>query len=121
MLYLFTGTDREKTRAALNAALRQAQGKRQTIRITDTNTLADLEMTLRGGGMFGELRVVVFDGVLVNEEMRPLVMTSLPVLKDSAELFFILEEKPDADTRKKIEKYSEKMERYDASGRWNVW
>ena len=47
-------------------------------------------MTLRGGGMFGELRVVVFDGVLVNEEMRPLVMTSLPVLKDSAELFSFL-------------------------------
>ncbi|PIR84161.1 hypothetical protein COU18_00185 [Candidatus Kaiserbacteria bacterium CG10_big_fil_rev_8_21_14_0_10_51_14] len=125
MLYLFTGTDREKTRAALNAAVQKmssAQGgpasggkNAQALRISDASTLADMETSLRGGGMFGESRVIVLDGVLVNEEMRTLVISSLPMMKDSEETFFILEEKPDADTRKRIEKYAEKSERYDGA------
>lgn len=132
MLYLYTGTDRERVRVALNAALRpldrthgrpeefegrHAQGKRQVIRITDANTLADLEASLRGEGMFGESRTIVFDGVLNNEEMRTLVESALPAIKDSRETFFILEERLDADTRRRIEKYAEKSERHDAAAK----
>lgn len=117
MLRLFTGTDREKTRAALNAAVQKISKQADVVRISDANTLADLEASLRGAGMFGEKQVVVFDGVLSNEEMRALVINSLPMMKDSTEPFFILEEKPDAETRKRIEKYAEGTERYDAAGK----
>ncbi len=124
MLYLYTGTDREKTRTAMDASVTSAKGgfasdgkKARVVRITDANTLADLQAVLQGAGMFRESRVIVFHGVLANEEMRALVMSSLPALKESSENFFILEEKPDADTRRRIEKYVEKSERYDAAGK----
>ncbi|MEK7133782.1 MAG: hypothetical protein AAB804_01785 [Patescibacteria group bacterium] len=118
MLYFFSGTDREKARAALNAALEKAAKKVSRIaRVTDANTRADLQSVLQGGGMFGETRTIVFDGTLANEEMRDLVTNSLPALKESRETFFILEERPDADTRKRIEKYAERSERFDTAGK----
>jgi DNA polymerase III delta subunit len=117
MLYFFSGTDREKTRKALDTAVKRVVGKGRVTRITDANSPEDLKAALQGAGMFGESRVVVLDGVLVNEEMRTHVINSLAVLKASAEVVFILEEKLDADTRKKIEKYAEKSERLDAAGK----
>lgn len=117
MLYLYTGTDRERTRASLNAALAKNAKNAEVVRLSDVNTLADMEAALGGGGMFGGVRVIVFDGVLSNEEMRTFLINSLPVIKDSEETFFIIEEKPDADTRKKIEKYAEKAERYDGAAK----
>ncbi len=114
MLYFFSGTDREKARKALDVVVdKEAKKVDRIARITDANTYEDLATTLQGGGMFAETRAVVLDGALANEEMHSLVINSLPMLKKSSEDFFILEEKPDADTRKKIEKYAEKSERYD--------
>jgi tryptophanyl-tRNA synthetase len=46
--------------------------------------------------------------------MSPLLLDSLESLKDSPDTFFIFEEKVAAPTRKKIEKYAEKSERFDA-------
>ncbi|MBI2612972.1 hypothetical protein HYW59_04185 [Candidatus Kaiserbacteria bacterium] len=113
MLYVFSGTDREKARAEMNKALRQAQGKREVIRITDANSLDDLNAALSGGGMFGGKRVVILDGVFANEEMRNVVLDALQRIKESEDIFFVLEEKPDADTRKKLEKHAETVKKYD--------
>ncbi len=115
MLYFYTGTDRKKTRSALDAAVKKAAKKdSHIVRITDTNVPADLVAALGGGGMFNESRVVVLNGVLSNEEMRSELLESLKRIRDSEEIFFILEEKPDAATRKQIEKYAETSERYDS-------
>ena len=115
MLYFFSGTDRDKARAAMNESALSVGGKREEIvRVTDANSVADLESTLRGAGMFGEKRIVILEGVLANEEMRELLMAELPRIAKSDETFFLYEEKPDAQTRKTIEKYAEKSERYDA-------
>ncbi|MEK7156307.1 MAG: hypothetical protein AAB790_00695, partial [Patescibacteria group bacterium] len=86
------------------------------VRITDANAPADLAAALRGGGMFEESRVVVLNGILANEEMRTMLFDSLAQIRDSEETFFVLEEKPDAATRKQIEKYAEGSERYDKAG-----
>jgi hypothetical protein len=64
--------------------------------------------------MFGEKRAVVLDGVLGNGEMRDLILGMPPQFKDSDEPVFMLEGKLDADTRKKLEKYAERTERFDA-------
>ncbi len=118
MLYFYSGTDREKVRAALGAATEKLSDKTSRIvRITDANTWADLQVALQGAGMFGDLRIVVLDGTLENEEMRDFLIESLRSLKESEEHFFILEEKPDADTRKRIEKYAEKSERFDSAAK----
>ena len=114
MLYFFTGTDRKKAYAAMEAALKKtAKRGFRVVRITDANTPADLAAVLGGRGMFDESRVVVLNGVLANEEMRTVLLASLARMRDSEETFFILEEKPDAATRKQIEKYAEHSERYD--------
>ncbi|MDO8514446.1 MAG: hypothetical protein Q7S50_02800 [bacterium] len=118
MMYFFVGTDREKTRAAMDAAIKKLPKENvRVVRISDAHTSEDLRATLQGAGMFGEARVVVLDGVFANEEMMPLAESALPAMKKSSETFFILEEKPLADVRKKIEKYAEKTERYDAAGK----
>jgi len=124
MLYLYTGTDREKTREAMDAAVSakggSASGGKKSariVRITDANAPADLVATLQGAGMFGESRIVVLDGVFANEEMATFAERSLLHMKESSEHFFILEEKPLADVRKKIEKYAQMCERFDAAGK----
>ena len=114
MFFLYTGTDRKKAYAAMDAAVKKATKKdTRTVRITDANASADLAAALGGGGMFQESRVVVLNGVLGNEEMRTVLLDSLARMRDSEEPFFILEEKPDAATRKQIEKYAQRSERYD--------
>ncbi len=116
MLYFFSGTDREKARAEMNKELSRVAKKEATIiRVSDANTPADLTSSLQGGGMFAQDRVVVLEGVLVNEDMRTIVLDALSVMKESKEKFFMFEEKPDAATRKQIEKYAEESKRFDAA------
>src|SRR3989344_7390260 len=112
MLYFFSGTDRDKARAALRS-VRQAQGKKSSIRISDANSIADLQFALQGSGMFGEKRVVVLEGILANEEMREVFMDQIAQLAKAPELYYVFEEKPDAHTRKTIEKHAIKSERFD--------
>ncbi len=115
MLLLFTGTDRDKTRAAMQREIGGRMGSAEIVRITDAHTIDDLRASLQGRGMFGGVRVVVFENVLANEEMAALLVGLIATLEDSEDLFVILEEKIDAPTRKKIEKYVDVSERFDAA------
>lgn len=114
MIYFFYGTDRSKARAAVSAAAANVKGAR-IVRITDASAPEDLRASLQGGGMFAQMRAVVYENVLENEEMRQTLLDALPALKSSDESFFILEEKPEAATRKLIEKYAETSEKFDAA------
>lgn len=114
MIHLFSGTDREKARAELNAAIKKIAKKDiEVVRITDAHTVADLQSALQGAGMFGGERIVVLEGVWGNEQMRAIVEPRLKEIRDSKETYFILEEKLDAATRKSIEKYAEDSKRFD--------
>ena len=118
MLYLYSGTDRGKTRAAMDAAIKKVSKKNtRTVRVSDAHGIADLSSALAGAGMFDTSRIVVLDGVAANDEMRTLVLENLPAMRASSESFFMLEGKLDADTRKRIEKYAETSERYDAAAK----
>src|SRR5580658_5261422 len=97
MLHFFSGTDREKARAEMNKEIaRAAKKKARLVRVTDANNVADLSAALRGGGMFKEERVVVLEGLVDNDEMCDIALDALPLMKASAEHFFMYEEKPDA-------------------------
>ena len=115
MLQFFTGTDREKTRGEMSKAVESAARNERIVRITDANSVHDLETALRGAGMFGEKRIIVLESVFQNEEMRKIMLASLDHIRKSAEQFFIFEEKLDAETRKAIEKRAEKSERFDTT------
>lgn len=112
MLYVFFGTDREKTRTEMNKAVRAVKNA-EVVRISDANSPADLSAALSGGGMFGGERVVVLDGVLANEEMREWVIARIAQVCDSCDIF-MLEEKIDAETRKKLEKHAKVVKKFDA-------
>jgi hypothetical protein len=115
MLYFFSGTDREKARAAMHKQIESAAHEGETARVTDTHVVSDFNAALQGGGMFSlGTRSVLFENVLQHEEMSLLLINSLEELKKSRDTFFVFEEKVDAATRKKIEKYAEKSERFDA-------
>jgi len=104
MLHLYTGTDREKAREEMNTAVKKVSLAGQAkdtdvVRVTDAHTPADLKSVFEGAGMFGGVRTVA--------------ETNLKYMRDSEEHFFIFEEKPDAATRKSIEKYAEDSKRFD--------
>lgn len=113
MLHVFLGTDRDKARAAaLNAA---TLAKTPITRISDANPLGDLTAVLQQGtSMFGGSRTVLLDGVCGNEDMRTALLTALPLLASSPEPFFVLEEKPDAEAKKKLQKYAANTQIFDA-------
>jgi hypothetical protein len=114
MLYFFSGTDSDTLRAKLGAAVEKTAGKSTIVRITDAHAIADLMAALSGGGMFAERRVVVFDQVLTNLEMRDALLGRMPEIASADEHYFIVELAPDAATRKQIEKHAKKSERFDA-------
>lgn len=114
MLYFFSGTDTEKARDAVHAAVEKAASGIPVVRITDAHAVADLEAALSGGGMFGGERVVVFSNVYENESLRMVLEARIPVIAKQQELFYMIEGALDAATRKSIEKYATDFERFDA-------
>ncbi|MBI5644654.1 hypothetical protein HY970_00995 [Candidatus Kaiserbacteria bacterium] len=113
MLYLYTGTDSDTVREKLSFATAKAVKKARMIRITDAHSVADLQAALSGGGMFAEAKIVVLDNVMENEELQITINERLPHISKSDDIVFMYEATPDAATRKLLEKYAEKSERYD--------
>lgn len=115
MLYFYSGTDREKARAKMDADIAKTAGRgAQVLRVTDAHTLEDLHAALRGGGMFAQERVLVFESLSANAEMLDILLEALPLLSKATEAAFVFEERPLADLRKKIEKHAAKSEKFDA-------
>lgn len=113
MLFVFTGTDREKARDALEKRVQKEAKGARVVRITDAHTLGDLSVALRGEGMFAEKRVLVFENVCENEEMEPVFIAALPQLAEGEEKVFVYEMKPLADLKKQLQKYAEDFETHD--------
>lgn len=113
MINLYLGTDREKARAKMATDIGRVKGA-EVVRITDANTIDDLKASLQGGGMFAQKRVLVFESVCANVELCDVLVESLESLSKSDEKVFVFEEKPLADLRRKLEKYAESVEKFDA-------
>jgi len=115
MLHFYVGTDREKAKDALDVAVKKIAKKGTAVlHISDANSLADLSTALQGRGMFDSERVIVLDSVFANEEMQPVALNSLPLMKKSTDHYFVIENKLDAATKKQIEKYAEDSFKFDA-------
>jgi hypothetical protein len=114
MLYLYLGTDRAQTHKAMHAAIEKIAKGRERIHISDVHTVADLDAALGGAGLFGKPQTVILDSIMENEDMRTRLEEALPHMRDSADTFFILEEKPNAAAKKMLGKYAEKTETFDA-------
>lgn len=113
MLHLFIGTDSDALREKLSVTIERVAKKASVLRVTDAHSPDDIDMALRGRGMFDSERAIVLDGVFSSEEMYPRAIGKLEMMRDSKEHYFIVESALDAATKKQIEKYSEKAERFD--------
>ncbi len=113
MLYLYTGTDRMKARAALGAGRAKLAPDISVIHITDIHTIEDLDAALAGGGMFTGVRAVVLDGVFDREEMRERIVAQLEHIASATDHFFMYTEKLDAATRRQLEKHTARSEQFD--------
>lgn len=111
MLFVFFGTDRKKAREALESAA-QKHGH-PVMRITDSHAGEDVRVALAGGGLFAQPRTVVLVGVLGNEDMHEPVLARLAELAARSDPFYIYEEKPDAATRKQLEKHAQTSATFD--------
>ena len=114
MLYAFLGTDRKKSRDAMNAAIKKSGKSSARTQITDAHSTGDLDAALAGPGLFGDARTIVLDGVFANEELRERLIEALASMKDSADTFYLFEEKLDAATKRSVAKYAEAVETFDA-------
>ncbi|OHB18817.1 MAG: hypothetical protein A2854_03065 [Parcubacteria group bacterium RIFCSPHIGHO2_01_FULL_56_18] len=111
-MYLYIGTDREKARAKMATDIARVAKGADIIRITDAHTLDDMAAALRGGGMFANKRVLVFENTNANPEMRGMLLDALE--EGIADPVFIFEEKPLAAGKKRFEKYAERVEKFDS-------
>lgn len=114
MLHVFLGTDRKKTRDAMNAKIAKLKGYSR-VQITDAHSIADLNAAVSGGGMFAERRAVVLDGTFANEELRVRAIENLESMAKAEDAFFIFEEKLDAATKRSVAKHAESVETFDAA------
>ncbi|MEN9413532.1 MAG: hypothetical protein RLZZ342_619 [Candidatus Parcubacteria bacterium] len=113
MIYLFSGTDRNKAREALERVIANTTGT--IVRVTDAHTPADISAALGGSGLFGGVRVVVLDSLFSSREgeSKEVLVRELPGMKESTDTFLIFEGALDAATRKLLEKFAHTSERFD--------
>ena len=116
MLYLLHGTDREKI---LNEGkkLQDMLLKKRPDSIVekfhaDRWTAGEIEAYAKSEGLFGNKYIVTLDSLFTLEEGGEGLFEILPSIKDSLNIFFVLESKLDKKTLSKIEKFAERVNEY---------
>ena len=106
MIYLIHGTDTHKARKKLHELLDQAMKKRpgaEQFKITSENWSEEqFEELLVSQGLFEQKYTVILDNVFEKKDAKALVVDRLNAMKDSEQIFLMLESKIDAPTLKKI-------------------
>ena len=117
MYYFLYGTDAHKSRQKLHDLLKLAEKKRpgaEIFKITTENwSEGQFDELLVSQGLFEQKYTVVFDNLFENKEVKEYVLDRLEEVKNSEQIFLMLEGKVDAVSLKKIEKYSEKTQEFD--------
>lgn len=116
MLYVLFGTDGDKTRDKLHVLLDQLHAKRpdaERFRLdSDHFNTEELETYISSQGLFENKYIVVLDHVFEDKNAKECVLSFVKDIAESDNVFILLEEKLDAETRKKIEKYAQKSEEH---------
>lgn len=114
MLYLLYGTDTQKSRNKLHELLALARKKRpdaEVFRLHAENwNEAQLDELLASRGLFESKYTVVLDGLLEKKETKLIVLDRLEALKESDQIFLMIDGGVDAATVKKIEKVAQQVQ-----------
>jgi DNA polymerase III delta subunit len=112
MLYAIIGNDREKALGKLDALI-ESLSKRyddpSIVRIGEESLATGaLEEYTGAKDLFHDKIIIVLDELLESTEGD--VEARLPDFKESENIFIVLQRKPKAEQKKKLEKYAEKIE-----------
>lgn len=117
MYYFLHGTDTHKAREKLHDLLSLAKKKRpgaEIFKITTENwSDGQFDELLVSQGLFEQKYTVVLDNLFENKEVKEYVIERLEDVKNSEQIFLMLEGKVDAPSLKKIEKHSEKTQEFE--------
>lgn len=131
MLYVIYGTDTHKARAKLHDLLDLAKKKRpeaELFKLTSENwSESQFDELLIAQGLFEQKYTTVLDNLFEKKparnathsvaggDIKSYIMDRLQELKESEQIFLMLESTIDAASLKKLEKYSEKIQVFEKS------
>ena len=117
MIYLFYGQDIERVRTKADGVVDSLLKKRQDASLfrlnSDTWQESAFDEYVGGQGLFVQKYIVVLDRLFEKKEIKEYVVDRLKVLKDSSNIFIVLENTLDKATLAKFEKNSEKIQAFD--------
>ncbi|MDD5050607.1 MAG: hypothetical protein PHV93_02585 [Candidatus Pacebacteria bacterium] len=117
MFYLFYGIEREKARAKRNATLLGAQKKRPDAEVFSMDaedfSASRLQEFIGSAGLFEKKFIVCMNFVCEDKERLSTVIEKLEEMKETENLFLILEGKLDAKSLEKFKKYAFKVEQFE--------
>ncbi len=119
MLYVLYGTDQDKARAKAHELIDSLLKKRPDASFfkVDTENFSEgmFQEYLSGQGLFVNKYIVFCDRLGESKEIRAYIEGMLKEIKESENIFILLEESFLAALKKKIEKYAEKVQEFSLS------
>ena len=116
MLYLLHGTDREKILNEVKKLQEMLLKKRPDSILekfhSERWSVGEIEEYARSEGLFGNKYIIILDSLFSLEEGSEKLFEILELLKDSPNIFFVLESKLDKKTLSKIDKFAERVTEY---------
>ncbi len=116
MIYLIYGTDNQKARKKLHELTDLAQKKRpeaEIFKITIENwSEPQFDELLVAQGLFESKYTVVLDNLFEKKDCKSYIVDRLEEMKDSDQIFLILEGSIDVATLKKLEKNSKQTQEF---------
>ncbi len=116
MIYFLYGTDTHKARVKLHELLSLAEKKRpgaELFKITTENwSEAQFDELLVSQGLFEQKYTVVLDNLFEEKDIKGYIMERLENLRDSEQIFLVLEGAVDSVSLKKIEKFAKQTQEF---------
>ena len=116
MIYFLFGSDTDTSRVKLKNLTEYLRAKKPNATYVrfDAESFVSEELShlIGGQGLFEQKLIVVFDNVLSNEDSKTVIVKRLKDISASKNIFLIREAEVDGVTRKKIEKYAEKIQEH---------
>jgi DNA polymerase III delta subunit len=116
MIYLFYGTNKEKVRKQAQALVLGAKKKHpeaEFFKLTPDNFLeSKVDELIMSQGLFYSGSIILADSLLVEEEIKEILIKKIKDISESPNFFVFLEEKLNKKELEIFKKYAQKIEEY---------
>jgi DNA polymerase III delta subunit len=119
MFYFLYGKNTKESRTKLNSLVGILHGKRpgsEIFRMNDENwSDAQFDELLVAQGLFDQKYIIVLDSLFTKKEIKEFVLDRTKEMKESDNVFLILESDADKKTVDKISKHAEKVQEFEST------